>query len=343
MKKIIPILTVVVAFFVGCAEETPDIDINDLAKKSFDAWIAKNVPNAVKLHDGYIDFIERTTDSNAKKPADTSWVMIDYTGRTLDGTVFVTRNEEISRKVNKWSKFTHWADKYTTVDPEVSSIGYYMREGIKMMAVGDSAIIYVPTSAAYYSSDNTGYDGEVAGFSGGYPILYEVKLNDIIDQPAEHELEVIAKYAEDNFKVGIKDSVLYGVYMNVIESNGGNYPKNGDTVSVHLTEFFLDDFVITTTSKKQAKEYNIYSASNTYAPFSITFGETYISYKKLLEKVAFKMRVGDVAMVATISDWTGVGYEGDVSSTPQVDPFTPRLYRVEVFVGDEDEEDESEE
>ena len=117
------IATVVSLFAFSCAKEEED-SIEDKRERSFEAWIAKNAPNAEKIEGGvYIEKLYEFTQPGALTPSgdgedDFEWVMINYTGREMTtGNVFVTRDPEIAKHQGTFTYYTHYTAEYVPYTP----------------------------------------------------------------------------------------------------------------------------------------------------------------------------------------------------------------------------------
>ena len=113
----------------SCAErEVEDYDI--LENNSLRAWMDKNYdgpydsweqdPNWKSTDSGLYIYSMRHSDGEAV--ADTTWVRISYTGKTLDGNIFYTRNAGVAKRQGTFSRRTHYVDDFVYLYEENASL-----------------------------------------------------------------------------------------------------------------------------------------------------------------------------------------------------------------------------
>lgn len=332
MRKVIEILSVVI-LFVACATAPPDPTVG-LEEVSFNKWVAEHAPNAVKMPSGiYIEYIERAPESSTTKPiVDTSWLEVNYTGRILNGTIFVSRSEAISRQLGDWLATTHWVPDYTYFSNYNAKYCRGMNLALLDMHPGDSVRVYIPTSLSYMNTVyNSAYLGEVSEYSSR-PLYYDIRLKRIINDPKEHELKTVEMYASLNWGLAATDTLKQGAYWRKTR-----LCPNADTVALHATvdlnksDLFLDGFMLGTTLDSVAKARGIWvsNPSVPYEPLSINVDAA--DQDSLVIKAIMMMRYGEEAEIVTISKRTSTGTEGDPSSTPQINPYSPRLYQIKLM------------
>ncbi|MFQ8806630.1 MAG: hypothetical protein ACLR8Y_18010 [Alistipes indistinctus] len=103
----------------SCAKNEDESN-ETLRERSFEAWIQLYAPNAEKLDGGiYVEKLKSSEQPGALTPADVdTWVMINYTGRTMaSGDVVVTRDPEIAKYQGTFNYYTHYTPDYVPFTP----------------------------------------------------------------------------------------------------------------------------------------------------------------------------------------------------------------------------------
>ena len=115
IKNIVAALlcVVVIGGFASCSEE-PTVDTKKFQQNSLDAWMAKyvNCDDTVAWRQSngmYVQVLPSTQPLDATlAPADTIvWVRINYTGRTLQNNVYLTRSENEAKWQGTFTERTY--------------------------------------------------------------------------------------------------------------------------------------------------------------------------------------------------------------------------------------------
>lgn len=339
IKRIYLAAAAVVAMVAGtwsCAEESKSIG-NELSRETFEAWVKKYAPAAFAspYKDVYIEFIERGPENAARPVLNYSWLTLNYTGKMLDGTVFVTRVDSVSRRVGRFAYTTHYADDFVSYSSTSAKLCEGLRQALETMRVGDSARIYIPADRGYtYSmSMNSGYAGESGASYAQLPLVFEMRLAAETSSPFIWERDSAERFAKRQWGTDYTNDTV-GVYMHISKRNPEGDPITKDSaVYVYYEEYFMDGFLAATNIDTVAQKWNVYTTSDeaAYDPMTVTpsLGENY-SVNKVLFIAAPKMRKGEVAEVVTVSTWAQ-GDEGDSESTPEILPYQPMRYRIHVL------------
>lgn len=332
---------------VSCGKENPYL-MDDLAQESFTAWMTKNDPAAQPFvgADGavnphiYVRFAERgPVPADSQKLVDYAWFYTSYTGYTLDGTIFVTRDSSQSRLIGKWKNSTHWVDDFLQVYSSSSSLSPGLYKVVQTLRPGDSVRIYLEGKEAYNvaaMSFNSGYTGEVSTYVN-FPIYFDMRIKSVLHTPAWAEQDTINKYAAQKWNLKIQDTIRTGLYMNIIKSRPKNDPITKDTlIQINYTTRFLDGFYITSTSDSIARSEKRYNPASAENPSGDVYGVMRIQpnensgLPKALYECLIKMRKGESAEIISTSRWTSQGNQGSFSNTPQIMSYQPLKYIVEI-------------
>lgn len=340
MRRTIGILSIVL-LFVACATEPPSI-LKGATDESFEKWVARNAPKATKTDEGlYVEYVERgTTNPDLKVRMDSSWLEIGYTGRMFDGTIFTTRTEQVARHLGTWENTTHWVDDYSNITQFTNLFCPGFRRALLDMHEGDSVRAYISAANGYGEIEpfNSGYIGETADYLYS-PIIMDIRLKRIIDKPEEHELNMVQDYAMKKWGLEKNDTIIEGAYWRrtTVVPGGDTVAHNG-LVDIDKSDFFLDGFILGTTVDSIAKVYGIYDSEETYSSMSISVDDN--SSNKLIRTVLLKMLHGEEAEIVCTSQWTIDGTAGNVANLPQINPYTPRLYKIKLLIPEKDDEEE---
>lgn len=334
----------------SCADKAPNIT-DGLARQSFEAWVAKYAPAAFTnpVRDVYVEYIERGPENGLVPVLDYTWLSLNYTGKTLDGAVFVTRVDSISRRIGQFAYTTHYADDFAEFSTASTKLCDGLRQALQVMRVGDSVRVYIPQDKGYASSMtmNKGYAGEAGVKYTAVPIVFEMRLASVITSPFIWERDSAMRYAKQQWGTDFSNDTV-GMYMHISKRNPTGDPITKDSsVYVYFEEYFMDGFLAATNIDTVAKKWKVFDGSDEgamhYDPQLIlpSSGSNVNSNKVLYIATPF-MRKGEVAEVVTVSTWAQ-GDNGDQNSTPEVLPYQPMRYRIHVLekwpLDDEEEEE----
>ncbi|CDN31433.1 hypothetical protein BN938_1345 [Mucinivorans hirudinis] len=334
MKKIF-ISIIVIAAIVSCAKDSPALIDAQTQLDFFKDWMRRNHPSAKELKDGvFMEYVERGKGETTIESL-TSWLQLNYTMRTMENLVFATRDSNISRTVGAWSRTTHFCDDFVFYNPSDTKFSAGGWSAMLDLKGGDHVKMYVPAHLGYNASLGMNiplaYNGEKGVSYQDRPYIFELKIKAITDKPDIYERDSVEKWALEKWRLRPGDTIVEGIFMKkIVENPGGNPIAKDSTVSLNLTTFFTDKFIISTTSETIAKEYKIYDPINkSYYPKAVVVGNE--TDNEILNKVLPFMRQGETAEILTVSKWTKEGVNGDAASVPQILPYQPRIYLVTVI------------
>lgn len=286
------IATVVSMFAVSCAKEEED-SIEDQRERSFEAWVAKNAPNAQKIEGGvYIEKLYESTQSGALTPSgdgekDIEWVMINYTGREMTtGNVFVTRDPEIAKHQGTYTDYTHYISEYVPYTPYntlyySSNVDLIMGNFLALgqMKEGDKYRVYIPSSLAYgesgFSYNGSGFEGQNT-LGANLPVIIDLELVKVVKDPSKYEASLVQNYAVAQMQMNLSDTVRTNLYCKHLAygKETRDTVKDGETVSVYYVGRFMDGFVFDTNIEDTAKKHNLaqYYDESHYEVLSVEIG-----------------------------------------------------------------------
>ncbi|MBO5805768.1 MAG: FKBP-type peptidyl-prolyl cis-trans isomerase [Tidjanibacter sp.] len=262
LRTIFKGLAVVVAFVaVGCA--TPSTtEYSELEAQSLRAWMDKNYngwesdPDWMRTDEGvYIHWMKR---SDLPAPADTiikegNWVRIDYTGKTLDGDIFYTRNAGVAKIQGTYSRRTHYVDDFVYLYSENASLPKGTFQALTNMKVGDMTRVVMPSNmyrgSNGYNDTNVGYNGQW-GISGDVPVILDsLTIAEVSEDPITLENKQVNKFAADRWRLTEADTVSKGLYVQLMtpfpvkRDSVVSSTKTDSVLTCYYKGYFLDGFV----------------------------------------------------------------------------------------------------
>lgn len=285
MKRFLTISIIAAAALsaASCAIEGSS-EANEAQKAYIESWMEVNHPGIKPTGIG-IYILDDTPGTGAAWTSDYTYVFVDYTVRSLDGTIVQTNSEKLNRQLGKYSL----SECY---DPIAWAIGEnYCYAGVEEiltgMKVGGTRQAVIPSwllTTSRYSSAEEYLETSV----DTSPLIYTLTLKNMTKDIKKHSLDVLSKYIDSKFGAGAsKDSTYYnnkdglkeGFYFKSIKQPSDSIIPSGSTGYLWYIGRRLDGSVFDTNIADTAKVHNIYSPSRTYEPASVTFAETYTDIK----------------------------------------------------------------
>ncbi len=319
---------VVIALSVAACAERPEEDFNLFTQMSLDAWMEQyGDPAAQKQSNGmYVLRLEETTDPNALTAENDSWIMVNYTGTLLDGSVFVSRSEEVARQQGTFSKRTHYVPKLLQLTMSSYQLVQGQYDGLLGMKEGEKRRLYLPPNLAYGASGTSisnGYQGQVSVLANR-PVIMDFDLVKVLKDPSAYEIQMVKDYAEQRWFMPPNDTVKPNFYMQIYKSDKYGDPISQDsTVQIYYIAKFLDDFILDTNiDSVSLRAFGSVDEDGlsalTYTPAdNDLIGAFYVAVTR--------MKYGDWARMVFPSDY-GYGEDGNSNGDTEVDPYTPLVY-----------------
>lgn len=261
IRTAVAIAILAVGMAVGCA--TPDsTDFATFEDESLRAWMDENYPgwesnpDVKRTEDGvYIIWMEH---SDIAAPADTlvkegNWVRVDYTGKTLDGNIFYTRDEGVAKIQGTYSRRTHYVDNFIYLYSENSSLSEGMLDALTNMKVGDMTRVVMPSGmyrgSMGYNSTNVGYNGQW-GVDGNVPVIIDsLTIREVSEDPITLENKLVNEYAADRWNLTEADTLSKGLYVQLMtpfpvkRDSVVSSTKTDSVLTCYYKGYFLDGFV----------------------------------------------------------------------------------------------------
>ena len=280
MNRTLTYLALAALILSGCAK-TATTGTNDASKRYFDAWIHVNYPDLSPTPLGAYVIEEKEGTGAALQDAETdAYVRLNYTVRSLDGTVSATTYPYLAKQIGDWSETTWcgpviWSRSEGSLYAGVAEMLSSMKEG----GVKKSVIPGWLLTSSVYSTAQEYLDN----VSGDTPGIYEIELLEAIQDTDKWEIDSLGRYFAANYpSVSLADSLKYGFYYirrkapmpigttGEVDEDGAGFPRD-TTIYINYTGRLLDGRVFDTTIADTAKMYGLYSSSNTYEPVEVQY------------------------------------------------------------------------
>lgn len=354
MKKIFSIISyiAVALLTIGCAK-TEKTGPNDAYQRYFEAWMQLNHPDATASGLGI--YIIEDNPGNGAEVGDEGYALVDYRTTDLEGNISSYTDALAAKQLGEYSKTTYYGPKFWTTTKTTLPAG--VRDAIVGTKVGTSRKVIIPSwlmSFKAYDSEADYLDPplkkdeeyDASSFSN---TIYEISIRDYtedIDQWQidsigrffkNHEVMIDGKPASEVFaNMTAGDSTSVGFYYKQIEA-----PENTDkfskdtTIYINYVGKLLNGLVFDTNVERVAKDNNLYSASKTYEPMRINWGEEYTDLTMGTDKSSmiggFAKTLWDMkAMekgVGVFYSNLGYGYSGSGASIPS---YAPLIFEIEL-------------
>jgi len=291
---------------------------NESRKVYLESWMHVNHPGIQPTGLG-IYILEDTPGTGAEWTPGSRFVFVDYTVRSLDGSISSTNSEKLSRQLGTYNKAASYEPVTWTLGEGYSYAG--VDEILSGMKVGGTRTAIIPswllTQKRYPSADKY-LDVEV----DASPAVYTITLRDMTADLKKYSTDRLHEYVRTNL-----DSALDSTYYNnedgdrigfYFQSTKQPRPdstfKSGDIGYLYYVGRRLDGQVFDTNIADTAKVYGIYNSSNSYTPAKVTFDDNYTDIKFAgstpitgFQAAMFRMHAFEEA---TTVFYYGLGYGG---------------------------------
>ena len=227
-----------------------------------------------------------------------------------------------------------------------STIQAGLADAIIGMKEGGRKKVIIPSWLMTYKSYDTPEE-YLENSSSGTDAIYDITIRNYTDSIYKYEISSIAEYFKANSDVfgnmTARDSAkVYGFYYKQLKAptDTTSFPKD-TSIYINYTGKLLNGLVFDTTIEKVAKDNGIWSASRTYEPTKIKWGESYdkitmgSSNSGTIDGFAltlWKMRAFEKGVGIFYSP-LGYGYNGSGASIPG---YSPLIFEIEIVAEPED-------
>ena len=258
------------ALSVSCnktAGEGPNVAL----KRQFDAWRDIHYPDAVEKDGIYV--IEDTPGTGLEWNENLPVTFMQYTIRSLDGTVSYTSEEDWSRQLGTWNRTYYYGPQTVFTGEEVSYAGLDalldgMKQGGRRTAIIPS---WMFTRSRYSSpSDYLDHETEVSAF------IYTVEFLGQTANYSEYELEQLRDYSRRHWQVSdtLSTGAVFFKSFTEFENPPVEMPQDTTVYINYIGRRISDGQVFDTNLADTAKFYHIYDNTRNYVPTSVTWAES---------------------------------------------------------------------
>ncbi|MGM9735624.1 MAG: FKBP-type peptidyl-prolyl cis-trans isomerase [Candidatus Cryptobacteroides sp.] len=318
----------------GCAKSA-STGPNDASIRYFNAWKTVNHPDAESTELGSI-IIEKT-DGDGKEIEAEGYAIAEYVVSDLIGNITSYTDAETAKQLGTYSETTYYG-------PQVLSTcsGYVyagISEAIVGMKTGGHIKTAIPSWLMTYSIYDTRKEYENHSTEAS-DCIYDIRLVDYTDDIIQWQKDSIGRYFASHPEIfgdmTAADTLngYSGIYYKQLKEavDTTSFPTD-TTIYINYTGRLLNGLVFDTTIERVAKDNGLYSASNSYAPVSVTWSESAsgitLSSSSVITGFAvtlWQMRAMEKGIGVFTSDY-GYGSSGSGSSIPG---YCPLVFEIEI-------------
>ena len=327
----------------GCAK-TVESGPNDAKKRYFDAWMELNHPGVTSSGLG-IYIIEEEKGSGTEVLKD-GYALIDYRISDLEGNITDYTDKATAKQLGTYDTTTYYGPKFQI--PADGQLPAGLSQALVGMKAGGHRKVIIPSWLMTYSV----YDSEekyLAKSSSSANTVYDITVSDFTKDIKEWQTDRIEEYFKANKDIFgdmsvTKDTIPEqpGFFYKELKAPSDTAKfKKDTTIYINYTGKLLNGLVFDTTDERIAKDNGIYSASRTYEPVRINWGEKYSEITMGSSKSSvvsgfaltlWQMKAMEKGIGVFISDY-GYQASGNGASIPG---FSPLVFEIELVAKPKD-------
>lgn len=315
--------------------------VNEAEQRYFNAWLKVNgISESQKTGRG-IYILEKTeVEAGALVGAD-GYAIVEYTTTDLEGNITDYTDMEQAKQLGTYSPGSYYGPQVWTTKAETIRAGLY--DGIAGMKTGESRRFIVPSWLMSYK--NLATEAEyLAVSSDNSTTIFDVTVKDFTKDINQWQFSKILQTINNNdFYDGafngtnIEDTtgVAYGMFYKTLEGIEEENAFKGDTtIYINYTGKLLNGLIFDTNVERIAKDNDVYSASRTYGPTAVQWGESWSEitlddseviggFSRTLWQMG-KLRKGSKGVGIFYSE-LGYGYSG----SSNIPGYAPLIFEIE--------------
>ena len=315
--------------------------VNEAEQRYFNAWLKVNgISEAQKTGRG-IYILEKTeVEAGALVGAD-GYAIVEYTTTDLEGNITDYTDMEQAKQLGTYSPGSYYGPQVWTTKAETIRAGLY--DGIAGMKTGESRRFIVPSWLMSYK--NLATEAEyLAESSDNSTTIFDVTVKDFTKDINQWQFSKILQTINNkDFYDGafngtnIEDTtgVAYGMFYKTLEGIEEENAFKGDTtIYINYTGKLLNGLIFDTNVERIAKDNDVYSASRTYGPTAVQWGESWSEitldeseviggFSRTLWQMG-KLRKGSKGVGIFYSE-LGYGYSG----SSNIPGYAPLIFEIE--------------
>jgi len=331
------IAVLVLAFScISCAKKVSSATYTD-AKRFLEAWMHVNYPGVEANEDGI--YIINDTPGSGTEVIDSDYVFISMRVYDIPGRSLIEySDEEAAKQLGTYVESHFYGDQIKYIAEESLSVG--VENAIKDMRIGGSRTVVIPRWMNTSTRRDSIEEYLAASDGGTADYIYEITINDAVDSLLAWQMNSLDKFIA---KYRPKAECTYNVrgfkYYQVQEPTDTTSFPSDTTVYINYIGRLPNGQVFDTTIADTAKVYNIYSATKTYEPSKVTWGEESTDIQlggstviTGFSSTLWQMRPYEKGIGVFSSDF-GYGSSGSGSTIPA---YYPLIFEIEIVDKPED-------
>ena len=315
--------------------------VNEAEQRYFNAWLKVNgISESQKAGRG-IYILEKTETASGTTVGADGYAIVEYTTTDLEGNITDYTDMEQAKQLGTYSPGSYYGPKVWTTTAETIRAGLY--DGIAGMKIGERRRFIVPSWLMSYK--NLATEAEyLAVSSDNSTTIFDVTVKDFTKDINQWQFSKILQTINNkDFYDGafngtnIEDTtgVAYGMFYKTLEGIEEEKAFEEDTtIYINYTGKLLNGLIFDTNVERIAKDNHVYSASRTYGPTAVQWGEDWSDinldgseviggFSRTLWQMA-KLRKGSKGVGIFYSE-LGYGYSG----SSNIPGYAPLIFEIE--------------
>lgn len=315
--------------------------VNEAEQRYFNAWLKVNgISESQKAGRG-IYILEKTETASGTTVGADGYAIVEYTTTDLEGNITDYTDMEQAKQLGTYSPGSYYGPKVWTTTAETIRAGLY--DGIAGMKIGERRRFIVPSWLMSYK--NLATEAEyLAVSSDNSTTIFDVTVKDFTKDINQWQFSKILQTINNkDFYDGafngtnIEDTtgVAYGMFYKTLEGIEEEKAFEEDTtIYINYIGKLLNGLIFDTNVERIAKDNHVYSASRTYGPTAVQWGEDWSDitldeseviggFSRTLWQMA-KLRKGSKGVGIFYSE-LGYGYSG----SSNIPGYAPLIFEIE--------------
>ena len=315
--------------------------VNEAEQRYFNAWMKVNgISESQKAGRG-IYILEKTETASGTTVGADGYAIVEYTTTDLEGNITDYTDMEQAKQLGTYSPGSYYGPKVWTTTAETIRAGLY--DGIAGMKIGERRRFIVPSWLMSYKNLATEAD-YLAVSSDNSTTIFDVTVKDFTKDINQWQFSKILQTINNkDFYDGafngtnIEDTtgVAYGMFYKTLEGIEEEKAFEEDTtIYINYTGKLLNGLIFDTNVERIAKDNHVYSASRTYGPTAVQWGEDWSDitldeseviggFSRTLWQMA-KLRKGSKGVGIFYSE-LGYGHSG----SSNIPGYAPLIFEIE--------------
>jgi FKBP-type peptidyl-prolyl cis-trans isomerase len=258
----------------GCAKVVT-AGPNEAEQRYFNAWMGLNHPGVQETGLGIYILEDEKGENRGLEVKEDGYVYAEYTITDLEGNISTYTDKQTAKQLGTYDTTKFYGPKVLTTFESTIPAG--LADAIIGMREGDRKKVIIPSWLMTYSTYET-KEEYLENSSSNSSAVYDITIRHFTDSIAEFEVNQIKEYISSNpdiFNSRMVNDTVGFYYQPLSEEVSKETFSSDTTIYINYTGRLLNGLVFDTNIAKVAKDNGLYSASRTYEPVSISWGEKY--------------------------------------------------------------------